>query len=100
MNLSLFAQYRSSFRKQLQRKLASRTISCPLCGCAQFTLVCKHPNVHMFFFREVFAEKVVECRACGFVLTNPRAAPGALEKYYSEDYLLEGLNVPSSQEEF
>ena len=54
----------------------------------------------MLFFREIFAEKVVECRACGFVLTNPRATSEALEKYYSEDYLLEGLSVPSSLEEF
>jgi SAM-dependent methyltransferase len=100
MNLSLLPQYRTIFRKQLQRKLASRTISCPLCGCTQFTLICKHPNVHMFFFREIFAERVVECRACGFVFTNPRASSEALEKYYSEDYLLEGLNVPNSQEEF
>jgi SAM-dependent methyltransferase len=100
MNLNLFSQYRMLFRKQLRRKLVKRTISCPLCGCAQFTLLCKHPNVNMRFFREIFAEKVVACRACGFVWTNPQAASEALEKYYSEDYLLEGLNVPRSVEEF
>jgi SAM-dependent methyltransferase len=54
----------------------------------------------MMFFREIFAEKVVACRACSFVWTNPQAASEALEKYYSEDYLLEGLNVPRSVEEF
>jgi SAM-dependent methyltransferase len=54
----------------------------------------------MMVFREIFAEKVVACRACGFVWTNPQPASEALEKYYSEDYLLEGLNVPSSVEEF
>jgi SAM-dependent methyltransferase len=100
MNPNLFSQYGIVFRKQLRRKLANRMISCPLCGCAQFTLVCKRPNVNMMLFREIFAEKVVECRACGFVCTNPQAASEALEKYYSEDYLLEGLNVPRSVEEF
>jgi SAM-dependent methyltransferase len=54
----------------------------------------------MVFFREVFAERVVACRACGFVWTNPRATTEALEKYYSEDYFLEGLSVPTSTEEF
>jgi SAM-dependent methyltransferase len=54
----------------------------------------------MMLFRGIFAEKVVICRTCGFVWTNPRATSEALEKYYSEDYFLEGLTVPSSKKEF
>jgi hypothetical protein len=43
----------------------------------------------MVLFREVFAEKVVSYRACRFVWTNPLATIEALEKYYSEDIVIE-----------
>lgn len=54
----------------------------------------------MSFFREIFAEAVVRCVTCGFVFTNPRPTPAALERYYTEDYALEGLPVPTSVDDF
>jgi SAM-dependent methyltransferase len=100
MKLSLFPRYPIIFGKQLRRKLDSRTIACPLCGSVNSTLISVSPNVNMAFFRRIFAEKVVACRSCGFAWTNPRLDSEALAKYYSEDYLLEGLSVPKSVEEF
>jgi 2-polyprenyl-3-methyl-5-hydroxy-6-metoxy-1,4-benzoquinol methylase len=54
----------------------------------------------MQLFKHVFAERVVSCDECGFVFTNPRPTPKALERYYTEDYALEGLSIPKSIEEF
>lgn len=88
------------FRDQLRRKLLSRGISCPFCGSSDSTLLYKSPNVHMAFFRDIFAEKVKKCQNCGFVYTNPRLSTRQLEKYYNNNYLLEGLKVPESLEEF
>ncbi len=100
MNLRLFAQYSVIFRRQLRRKLVSRLVPCPLCGSAANSLICKSPNVHMAVFRDIFAEHVVRCNGCGFVFTNPRPTPKALERYYTDDYTLEGLSVPKSLDEF
>jgi SAM-dependent methyltransferase len=88
------------FRFQSWRKLSSRRIPCLLCGSRQTSLVYKTPNVHMAGFREVFAERVEKCEECGFVFTNPRLPARALEKYYTENYLLEGLPIPKSIEQF
>jgi 2-polyprenyl-3-methyl-5-hydroxy-6-metoxy-1,4-benzoquinol methylase len=100
VNLGLFPDYKRIFLRQLRRKAANRTIPCPLCGARRHALICKSPNVHMTVFREIFAEKVVRCASCGFVFTNPRPSAGALERYYTEDYALEGLPVPKTVEQF
>src|SRR6266404_5862265 len=100
MKISLFPQYSVIFRRQLRRKLASRRVPCPLCGSRVYSEVCRSPNVHMAIFRQVFVERVVRCDNCNFVFTNPRPTPRALEQYYSEDYALEGLEVPKSMDEF
>ena len=100
MKLSLLPQYPVLFRKHLRRKLANHKVPCPLCGCRESALICITPNVHMAIFRHIFVEKVVACRSCGFAWTNPRPDPEVLAKYYTEDYLLEGLSVPKSVEEF
>jgi len=54
----------------------------------------------MFLFRAFFAESVVRCVNCDFVFTNPRPTASALERYYTEDYALEGLPIPQSVAEF
>jgi 2-polyprenyl-3-methyl-5-hydroxy-6-metoxy-1,4-benzoquinol methylase len=100
MKISLLPQYSVIFRRQLRRKLASRRVPCPLCGSPVYSEVCKSPNVHMAVFREVFAENVVRCDSCDFVFTNPRPSSRALERYYTRDYALEGLDVPKSIDEF
>jgi SAM-dependent methyltransferase/GT2 family glycosyltransferase len=88
------------FRQQLWRKLFSRRVPCPLCSSVESTLVFRSPNVHMAVFRDIFAERVVLCASCGFVYTNPRLSARNLEKYYSRNYRLEGLEVPKTLEEF
>src|ERR1700722_10179920 len=100
MNLRLVPQYSVIFRRQLRRKLASRTVPCPVCGSGAHSLICKSSNVHMQLFKHVFAERVVRCDECDFVFTNPRPTRKALERYYTEDYALEGLSIPKSIEEF
>jgi 2-polyprenyl-3-methyl-5-hydroxy-6-metoxy-1,4-benzoquinol methylase len=88
------------FRHQLWRKLLNRRIPCPLCGSRRACLLYKTPNVHMAIFRDIFAERVQRCESCGFVFTNPRMSADKLELYYSVNYMLEGLPVPRSLEEF
>lgn len=100
MKLSLFPEYRVIFLRELRRKLANRKIPCPLCGSQKSFLVAKSPNVHMAVFRRIFAERVVQCEACGMVFTNPRPSVKDLERYYTELYRLEGLEVPKTLDEF
>lgn len=100
MKFRLLPQYLVIFRRQLRRKLASQMVHCPLCDSRSNSLVCKTPNVHMPFFRRIFFERVVRCDACGFVFTNPRPTPAALERYYTDDYALEGLGIPKTLDEF
>jgi SAM-dependent methyltransferase len=88
------------FRFQSWKKLSSRRIPCLLCGSRKTSLVYTSANVHMAGFREVFAERVEKCEACGFVFTNPRLPSRALEKYYTQHYRLEGLPIPKSIEQF
>ena len=100
VNSLLTAEHFQIFRRQLWRKAFSRKISCPLCGSRNASLLYKTPNVHMAVFRDIFAEKVDQCSDCGFVYTNPRLPAKKLQTYYSKIYLLEGLDVPKSMEEF
>lgn len=98
--LELFPAYKRIFLMQLRRKIASRSVPCPLCGARAKSVVCKTPNVHMAVFREIFSETVVRCSDCEFIYTNPRPTLAALERYYTENYALEGKPIPRSLEEF
>jgi len=100
MTLHLTRTHFSIFRHQLWRKWSSRHIPCPLCGVRRATLLYKTPNVHMAVFRDIFAERVQQCESCGLVFTNPIMPAKKLERYYTRNYLLEGLPVPKSLEEF
>ena len=100
MKLRLLPEYRVILGRQLRRKLASHAVPCPLCNSRASSRICKTPNVHMAVFRDIFAERVVQCKNCGFIFTNPRPTLGALERYYTDDYALEGLSVPRTLEEF
>jgi 2-polyprenyl-3-methyl-5-hydroxy-6-metoxy-1,4-benzoquinol methylase len=100
VTLSLTRAHLVVFRHQLWRKISSRRIPCPLCGSPKASLVYKTPSVHMAFFRDIFAQRVQRCSNCDFVFTNPMMPADKLERYYSENYLLEGLPVPRTVEEF
>ena len=100
MTLRLTRAHFTIFRHQLWRKLSSHRVPCPLCGSQRALLLYKSPNVHMAFFRDIFAERVQRCQGCGFVFTSPRMSAKKLEEYYTKNYRLEGLPVPKSIEEF
>jgi len=100
MRLSLLPAYKKIFLQQLRKKLSSREIPCPLCGSVKYSRIFKIANVHMALFRDVFYEIVVRCCHCNFVYTNPRPSESALQRYYTEDYALEGKSVPNSIEQF
>lgn len=85
---------------QLWKRVFSRRIPCPHCDSRSSALLYITPNVHMAGFRDIFCERVVQCRDCGFAFTNPRLSAPDLEKFYSRFYRLEGLEVPRTVEEF
>lgn len=79
--------------RRFYKGLPSETIPCPLCAGEDFVVLARRDRYGMGLTTSA-------CVRCGFVLTNPRPRPEAMETFYATIYrrLYRGSAAPSAKQ--
>lgn len=67
------------------------TIRCPICGGDSFAFVLEGKD-HLHGLQGTF--RIVRCRGCSLLLTNPRPTETEIRRYYPKDYASHRLDIP------